>query len=136
MSRPTSSTHSSVPTWIRSAYSPTNETGEHLIAEGRPDREQFPHLKYPPFTFDVGNKVSKGFWGDLRIDNLIDGKVVISKVFGLGADKEFVLVADETTLVADGADAVRVVLRVNDEYGNVRLCCGWYRVDTHRPRRN
>jgi len=98
-----------------------NERGEHLIAEGGPDRVQFPHLKYPPFTFDVGSKVSKAAWGDLRIDGLVDGKVVISKKYSAsGADKEFVLVADETTLVADGADAVRVVLRVNDEYGNLR----------------
>jgi beta-galactosidase len=98
-----------------------NAAGEHPIAEGGPDRVQFPHLKYPPFTFDVGNKVSRGTWGDLRIDGLIDGKVVISKKYsGSGADREFVLVPDETSLVADGADAVRIVLRVNDEFGNVR----------------
>jgi len=99
----------------------TNKRGEHLIAEGGPDREQFPHLKYPPFTFLVGNKVSPGSWGDLRIDGLIDGKVVITKKYsGSGTDKQFVLLPDETALIADGADAVRVVLRVNDEYGSLR----------------
>ncbi len=98
-----------------------NEQGEHLIAEGGPDREQFPHLKYPPFTFLVGRKVSRQTWGDLRIDGLIDGKVVISKTYsGSGADKAFVMLPDETALIADGADAVRVVLRVNDSFGNHR----------------
>jgi beta-galactosidase len=99
----------------------TNDQGEHLIAEGGPDRVQFPHLKYPPFTFLVGSKVGRQTWGDLRIDGLIDGKVVISKEYsGSGADKAFVILPDETSLLADGADAVRVVLRVNDEYGNLR----------------
>jgi len=96
-------------------------TGEHVIAEGGPDHEQFPHLKYPPFTFLVAKKLSGAQWGDLRIDGLIDGKVAVSKHYsGSGADKAFVLLPDETRLIADGADAVRVVLRVNDEHGNLR----------------
>jgi beta-galactosidase len=98
-----------------------NSTGEHVMVEGGPDRVQFRHLKYPPFTFDLNGKRPRGGYGDLRIDGLIDGKVVISKKYsGSGADKEFVLIPDETSLVADGADAVRIVLRVNDEFGNVR----------------
>ena len=39
---------------------------------------------------------------------------------GKGVDQEFRILPDETKLVADGADAVRVVLRVNDEFGRVR----------------
>jgi beta-galactosidase len=98
-----------------------NEKGEHLLAEGGPDREQFPHLKYPPFTFLVAKKLSGSNWGDLRIDGLIDGKIVITKKYsGSGADKHFVLLPDETTLIADGSDAVRIVLRVNDEFGSLR----------------
>jgi len=98
-----------------------NATGEHLLTEGGPDRDQFPHLKYPPFTFLIGRKVGHQTWGDLRIDGLIDGKVVISKKYSSsGADKSFVLLPDERELIADGADAVRVVLRVNDEYGSLR----------------
>jgi beta-galactosidase len=98
-----------------------NQFGEHLIAEGGPDRIQFPHLKYPPFTFLVGSKINPQTWGDLRIDGLIDGKVVITRTYsGSGVDKAFVLLPDDTELIADGADAVRVVLRVNDEYGNLR----------------
>ncbi len=98
-----------------------NENGEHLIAEGGPDRVQFPHLKYPPFTFDVGRRVNHANWGDLQIDGLISGKVVITKRFsGSGADKQFAMLPDETALIADGADAVRIVLRVNDEFGSLR----------------
>jgi beta-galactosidase len=98
-----------------------NETGEHLIAEGGPDRVQFPHLTYPPFIFDVNKTVTHVNWGDLRVDGLIGGKIVITKHYsGAGVDRQFVLLPDETTLVADGADAVRVVLRVNDEFGSLR----------------
>jgi beta-galactosidase len=98
-----------------------NDAGDHLIAEGGPDREQFPNLKYPPFTFDVNSHMTHATWGDLTIDGLIDGKVVISKRYsGSGVDREFVLLPDETILVADGSDAVRVVLRVNDQFGGLR----------------
>ncbi|MBS1813542.1 MAG: twin-arginine translocation signal domain-containing protein [Acidobacteria bacterium] len=99
-----------------------NENGEHMVGEGDPDRKQFAHLKYPPFSLPFkSSDLSKGNWGDLRLDGYIDGKLAISKKYsGKGDDHEFVLVPDETALVADGADAVRVVLRVNDEYGKIR----------------
>jgi beta-galactosidase len=98
-----------------------NAAGEHLIVEGGPDREQFPHLKYPPFSFLVGGKVGHDSWGDVRVDGLIDGKVVISKrQSGSGADYKFLVLPDETNLVADGADSVRVVLRSVDEFGALR----------------
>jgi beta-galactosidase len=98
-----------------------NQSGEHLLAEGGPDRTQFPHLPHAPFVFDLGEKVNKPNWGDLRIDGLIGGKVVVSKKYsGSGADAHFTLTPDETTLRADGGDAVRVVLNVTDEYGNPR----------------
>ena len=90
-----------------------------LVAEGDADRTRFAHLKYPPFNIPLGDKVKT--WGDLRIDGFIGGKQVISKSYsGKGIDQEFAVLPDETKLVADGADAVRVVLRVNDEYGQVR----------------
>jgi len=69
----------------------------------------------------VAKNLGGSNWGDLRIDGLIDGKVAVTKKYsGDGADKAFVLLPDETKLMADGADAVRVVLRVNDEHGNLR----------------
>jgi len=46
---------------------------------------------------------------------------VISKsLSGRGIDSKFILLADDTSLAADGADTTRVVLRVTDEFGNIR----------------
>jgi beta-galactosidase len=51
----------------------------------------------------------------------VKGKQVISKsLSGRGIDSKFMLVADDTSLSADGADTTRVVLRVTDEFGNIR----------------
>ena len=89
------------------------------MPESDPDRNQFAFLKYPPFMVAAGDHMDG--WGDLRIDGYIDGKKVISKTYsGSGADHAFVLKADDTTLIADGADTTRVVLRAEDEFGNIR----------------
>jgi beta-galactosidase len=90
-----------------------------LMAEADPDRAEFKHLKYPPFSADLSN-FSAG-WGDLRIDGFIAGKQVISKtISGAGADRKFALLPDDTALLADGADTTRVVLRVTDEFGAIQ----------------
>jgi beta-galactosidase len=90
-----------------------------LVAEADPDRKQFPHLKYAPFTASLGNRLEP--WGDLRIEGYIQGKQVISRSFsGKGVDQRFMLLPDETELVADGADSTRVVLRVADEFDAIR----------------
>jgi beta-galactosidase len=92
---------------------------DKLVAEADPDRKQFPHLKYAPFSADLANSLKD--WGDLRIDGYIGGKQVISRSFsGRGADRKFVLAPDDTTLVGDGTDSTRVVLRVTDEFGAIR----------------
>jgi beta-galactosidase len=89
------------------------------LAELDPDSAEFGNLKYPPFVLDV-SKFRAG-WGDLRIDGYLAGKQVISKsLSGRGVDQKFLLVPDDVTLVADGADTTRVVLRVTDEFGAVR----------------
>ena len=91
---------------------------DKLVAEADPDRTEFPHLKYGPFKADLGD--ATGHWGDLRIDGYIGGKQVISKSFsGRGVSRKFSVVADDTTLAADGADTTRVVLRVTDEFGAI-----------------
>ena len=91
-----------------------------LIAEADPDRAQFPHLKYPLFTAVPGKTRDIG-WGDLRIDGYIQGKQVISRTLsGKGIDQKFTLLPDDTTLLADGADTTRVVLRVTDEFDAIR----------------
>ena len=95
-----------------------------LVGTVDPDREEFSNLKYPPFSIEKNKLDTKQFslrWGDLRVDGLIDGKVAISKsLSGKGVDQKFVLLPDDTTLEADGADSTRVVLRVTDEFGAAR----------------
>ncbi len=94
-----------------------------LIMELDPDRAEFSHLKYPPFQLDLSTIDYKSLdfrWGDLRIDGFLNGKQVISRsMSGKGLDAKFTMDADDTLLLADGADATRVVLRVVDEFGNV-----------------
>ncbi|MDQ2832594.1 MAG: twin-arginine translocation signal domain-containing protein [Acidobacteriota bacterium] len=95
-----------------------------LVAEVDPDREQFAHLTYPPFTLKTSKMDVKKLsfsWGDLRIDGFLKGKQVISKsLSGDGVDRKFTLLPDDTTLTADGADTTRIVLRVTDQYGAIR----------------
>jgi beta-galactosidase len=94
-----------------------------LIAELDPDREEFNYLTYPPFSLDrrkIPSKERHG-WGDLRIDGYLKGRQVISKsLSGRGIDSKFMLVVDDISLFADGADTTRVVMRVTDEFGNIR----------------
>jgi beta-galactosidase len=93
--------------------------GKHMLT-AQPDRTQFPHLPHAPFVFDIGAALD-GNWGDLRLEGYIAGRQVIVKHYsGKGLDQEFALVPDDTRLFADGADATRAVLRVTDEFGNVR----------------
>ena len=44
----------------------------------------------------------------------------MKKYSGKGFDQKFALLPDDTSLVADGADTTRVVLRVTDEFDAVR----------------
>jgi len=108
--------------YIRSSNSPDNPW--QLVAELDPDREQFEHLPHPPFMLKISEVDTKKLpypWGDLRIDGFLKGQQVISKsLSGTGVDRKFVLLPDDTALVADGADTTRVVLRVTDEFGAVR----------------
>lgn len=90
------------------------------FAEVDPDRAQFPNLKYAPFTVDIGKTLGWD-WGDLKIEGYIGGQLKITRQFsGRGVDRKFEAAADETDLVADGADVTRVVFKVTDEFGNVR----------------
>ncbi len=90
-----------------------------LVAEADPDRKQFPHLRCAPFTMDL--RELWHHWGDLRLEGYIGGKLVITKNYsGKGIDAKFMLLPDDTTLIADGADATRVVIRVTDEFGAIR----------------
>jgi beta-galactosidase len=90
-----------------------------LIAEADPDREQFAHLRYAPFSIDLTK--SRHEWGDLRVDGYLKGQQVVSKTYsGRGVDQKFSVHPDDTELAADGADSTRVVFRVTDEFGAIR----------------
>jgi beta-galactosidase len=93
--------------------------GDALVAEADPDHKQFAHLRYAPFVIDLPDPWHK--WGDLRLEGYIQGKLVITKTYsGKGIDQKFALLPDDTSLIGDGADTTRVVLRVTDEYGAIR----------------
>ena len=88
-------------------------------ARAIPIARTFPHLKHPPFRIAIGEKLNG--WGDLRIDGFIGGKQVdLKDVLRPGDDHQLMLLPDDTSLMADGADTTRVVLRVADEFGRVR----------------
>jgi beta-galactosidase len=92
---------------------------DKLVAEADPNRTEFQHLRFAPFSADLGKTMRA--WGDLRIEGYIKGQLVISKSFsGKGIDQKFLLVPDDVKLNADGGDATRVVLRVTDEFGAIR----------------
>ena len=92
---------------------------DRLVAEADPDRKQFSHLRYAPFTADLSKLLRH--WGDLRIEGYLQGKLAITKTLsGKGIDEKFALLPDDTQLRADGADTTRVVLRVTDEFGAIR----------------
>ena len=92
---------------------------DKLVATVDPDRKQFAHLRHAPFVLELGELFHK--WGDLRIEGYLQGKLAITKrLSGNGVDTKFLLLADDTQLVADAADSTRIVLRVTDEFGAVR----------------
>jgi beta-galactosidase len=92
---------------------------DEMVAEVEPDRKQFAHLRYAPFVVELGELFHK--WGDLRLEGYIQGKqVIVKKYSGKGVDQKFTLLPDDTSLIADGADATRVVLRVTDEFDAIR----------------
>ncbi len=91
------------------------------IRDAAPDRATFPHLKFPPHVVEIHPGHEQVPWGDLRLDGYVGGKLVITKMLsGRGIDQKFELLADDEELVADGADATRIVMRVTDEYGAPR----------------
>jgi beta-galactosidase len=92
---------------------------DELVAEADPDRKRFAHLRYAPFVIELKELFHK--WGDLRLEGYLQGKLVVTKNFsGKGVDAKFALLPDDSSLIADGADTTRVVLRVTDEFGAIR----------------
>ena len=92
---------------------------DELVATVDPNRKEFAHLRYAPFAVQLSELFHK--WGDLRLEGYIQGKqVIVKKYSGKGIDQKFTLLPDDTSLIADGADTTRVVLRVTDEFDAIR----------------
>ncbi len=94
--------------------------GGALHTEADPDRKTFAHLKYPPFMVDLSN-LPLDPWGDLKIEGYIGGNLAITKTYsGKGIDAKLAVEPDDVTLLGDGSDVTRVLLRVTDDYGNTQ----------------
>jgi beta-galactosidase len=89
-------------------------------AELDPDRKTFPHLPHPPFMADL-NRNRFDRWGDLKMEGYVAGKLVITRTLsGRGVDAQFHVEPDDRELIGDGSDATRILLKVTDDYGNIR----------------
>jgi beta-galactosidase len=89
----------------------------------QPDRENFPHLHYPPFFCDF---VVEGTASpELRIDGYIGGRLTLSSSFSSDTTQDqLFLAADDAKLNGDGADATRLVFAVVDKFGAPRPFAG------------
>lgn len=95
----------------------------NLLAGLEPDREGFPHLRYPPFLCDLA------FDGhgapELRIEGYVGNRLALSQSFSSDhARDQFVMEADDAELSGDGSDATRLVFRVADRFGQPRPFAG------------
>ncbi len=90
---------------------------EHY-ATAIPDRENYPHLPYPPSFAEFGSLDGRP---ELRIDGYLGDRLVASRRFASDpAGDVLSLHADDKVLAADGVDATRVVFRSLDKYGAPR----------------
>lgn len=92
--------------------------GKHH-ASLHPDRANFLHLRYPPFFADL--RLDGAAKPELRIDGYIGSKLALTRSFSAdSAEDRFLARADDPELLADGADATRLLFRVVDKYGAQR----------------
>jgi beta-galactosidase len=93
--------------------------GGKLHASILPDRENYPHLKHPPFFANL--TVEGAGKPELRIVGFLGTQRVLSRSFSDDpAHDQLWLKADDRALIADGADATRLVFRAVDKFGAPR----------------
>jgi beta-galactosidase len=91
--------------------------GKHR-ASVRADRANFSGLRYPPFFTDLEVDVRPGDFPELRIDGYLGETLLLSRSFSSDRTKDQILLrADDAKLVADGADATRLVFQAADRFG-------------------
>ena len=92
--------------------------GKHL-ATGRPDRQRFRALAYPPVFVDL--TVDGADRPELRIDGYRGGRVVAGlRMSADPARDRLAVTAAHPAIVADGRDLTQVTFRAVDAYGNRR----------------
>ncbi len=92
--------------------------GRH-VATGRPDRQRFSALAYPPVFVDL--TVDGADRPELRIDGYLGGRVVASiRMSADPARDRLAVTAGHAAIVADGRDMTQVTFRAVDGYGHRR----------------
>lgn len=90
--------------------------GSAHVASVRPDRERFPAIAYAPSFVDLEPSLE-----EVRIEGYVGDRLVLTRHFSADATTDALSVrASSPELVADGADATRVVIRAVDRHGNLR----------------
>jgi beta-galactosidase len=85
----------------------------------RPDRDQFPHLRYPPAVVNL--QLHGTGLPDLRIDGYVGGRKVKSVTMSCNPAKDQLqLRSTGKAIQGDGSDATWVTFRVTDQHGNHR----------------
>jgi beta-galactosidase len=88
--------------------------------EADPDRKTYGNLRHPPFLVDIKD-LPLNPWGDLKIEGYLKGGLAKTiTLSGSGVDADLKVEPDDVELNGDGRDATRVVIRVTDEFGNIR----------------
>ncbi|MDZ4671175.1 MAG: glycoside hydrolase family 2 TIM barrel-domain containing protein [Phototrophicales bacterium] len=97
----------------------TAYVGDEKIGTFSPDTQKFPHLPHPPFNIDgLGVMVARPN-GDLRLEGLIGGQIVATQRISTDTlPKKLTITPDDTELTADGIDMTRVVIQIEDTFGN------------------
>jgi len=88
-----------------------------------PDKENYPHLKYPPFFVDL--ELDGVARPELRIDGYVGGKHILSRSFSSDPAHDLLsLTVEDATIHPDGSDATRIVFAIVDKFGAPRAYAG------------
>lgn len=96
--------------------------GNEYCGRFLPDREQYPHLPYPPFTVKWPEPYNP--WGtefmDLSVRGYLKGQVVAEhRIDSNHIPHHLRLGTNTLTLKPDGSDMARIAVQIVDKYGNV-----------------
>ncbi|MHB1701382.1 MAG: glycoside hydrolase family 2 protein [Acidobacteriaceae bacterium] len=88
-----------------------------------PDRKNYPNLRYAPSLVDL--ELDGANLPELRIDGYVENKKILSRRFSADSNKDqFIVEADDASILDDGSDATRVLFQVTDQFGAPRLFAG------------